>query len=79
MDFLLKQFEAGKILYKDDKYMSPCCNSRWEKLKKYYSLTDRSPVYITTLVLCPQSKWDYINENWPIEWVLDVKQKMLDF
>jgi len=79
MDFLLKQFEAGKILYKDDKYMSPCCNSGWEKLEKYYSLTDRSPVYIAALVLCPQSKWDYINDNWPIECVPDVKQKMLNF
>jgi len=42
-------------------------------------LTDRSPVYIAALVLCPQSKWDYINDNWPIEWVPDAKQKMLNF
>jgi len=76
MDFLLKQFEQGKTLYAEDAFMSPCCNSRWAKLDKYYSLTDRSPVYIAALVLCPQNKWQYIEDNWLIEWIADAKAKV---
>ena len=54
MDFLLDQFEQGKLLYSEDPFMSPCYNSGWAKLDKYYGLTERSPVYIAALVLCPQ-------------------------
>ena len=79
MDFLLEQFEEGKNQYKDDIFMGPCCNSGWAKLEKYYSLTERSPVYIAALVLCPQNKWDYIDSNWPAEWVLTAKIQMQEF
>jgi hypothetical protein len=79
MDFLLEQFEQGKTLYADDPFMGPCCNSRWAKLDKYYSLTDRSPVYITALVLCPQNKWQYMDDNWPTEWIIDAKTKVQMF
>jgi hypothetical protein len=76
MDFLLEQFEQGKTLYAEDAFMSPCYNSGWVKLDKYYSLTDRSPVYIAALVLCPQNKWQYMEDNWPIEWIADAKAKV---
>jgi hypothetical protein len=79
MDFLLEQFETAKCTYADDRFMSPCCNSGWAKLDKYYSLTDRSPVYIAALVLSPQWKWDYIDNNWPEEWRPDCRKRMLDF
>jgi hypothetical protein len=79
MDFLLEQFEEGKKQYKDDMFMGPCCNSGWAKLEKYYSLTDRSPVYIAALVLCPQWKWEYIDGNWPAEWVPMAKVQMQEF
>ena len=79
MDFLLEQFEEGKNQYKDDIFMGPCCNSGWAKLEKYYSLTERSPVYIAALVLCPQNKWDYIDSNWPAEWVLTAKIQIQEF
>jgi hypothetical protein len=68
MDFLLEQFETAKETYANDPFMSPCCNSGWAKLDKYYTLTERSPVYIAALVLSPQWKWDYIDNNWPKEW-----------
>lgn len=79
MDFLLEQFEQGKILYHDDPFMGPCCNSGWQKLNKYYSLTDRSPVYIAALVLCPQNKWQYMEDNWLAEWITDAKTKVQEF
>jgi hypothetical protein len=79
MDFLLDQFEQGKIEYINDAFMSPCCNSGWAKLEKYYCLTERSPVYIAALVLCPQNKWNYIEDNWPEEWIPEAKAKMQEF
>jgi hypothetical protein len=79
MDFLLEQFEEGKIKYQDDVFMGPCCNSGWAKLEKYYSMTDRSPVYIAALVLCPQYKWEYIDINWPAEWIPPAKIRMQEF
>jgi hypothetical protein len=59
MDFLLEKFEDGKALYKENPFIGPCINSGWEKLDKYYNLTNRSPVYITAMVLCPVIKWGY--------------------
>jgi hypothetical protein len=53
MDFLLEQFETAKETYVSDPFMSPCYDSGWAKLDKYYSLTERSPVYIAALVLSP--------------------------
>lgn len=79
MDFLLEQFETAKEKYANDLFMSPCCNSGWAKLDKYYSLTDRSPVYIAALVLSPQWKWDYIDNNWPSDWREACRKPMLDF
>ena len=79
MDFLLEQFETAKCTYADDHFMSPCCNAGQAKLDKYYSLTDRLPVYIAALVLSPQWKQDYIDNNWPEEWRLDCQKRMLDF
>jgi hypothetical protein len=79
MDFLLEKFEEAKCVYAKDIFMGPCCNSGWAKLNKYYSLTERSPVYVAALVLCPQWKWEYIEGNWPESWQLDCKKKMRDF
>ena len=79
MDFLLEQFETAKSMYTNDPFMSPYCNSGWVKLDKYYSLTERSPVYIAALVLSPQWKWDYIDNNWPEEWRAACRKQMLNF
>lgn len=79
MDFLLKQFEDSKKKYQDDIFIGPCCNSGWKKLNKYYSLTERSPVYIAALVLCPQWKWEYIDNNWPAHWIPLAKAQMQEF
>jgi hypothetical protein len=35
-----------------------------------------SPVYIAALVLCPQNKWQYMEDNWLIEWIADAKAKV---
>jgi hypothetical protein len=63
MDFLLEQFESAKCTYTADPCTSPCCNSGWAKLDKYYSLTESPPDYIAALVLSPKWKWDYIDNK----------------
>ena len=79
MDFLLEQFETAKETYANDPFMSPCCSSGWAKLDKYYSLTERSPAYIAALVLSPQWKCDYIDNNWPEDWRAACRKQNLDF
>jgi hypothetical protein len=77
MDFLLEKFEDGKALYKDNPFIGPCINSGWEKLDKYYNLTDRSPVYIAAMVLCPAIKWGYFQANWDPIHLAPSKEKVL--
>ena len=79
IDFLLEQFESAKETYANNPFIGPYCNSSWAKLDKYYSLTERSPVYIAALVLSPQWKWDYIDNNWPEDWRAACRKQMLDF
>ena len=79
MDFLLEKLEYAKVQYANDLYISPCCNASWAKLDKYYSLTERSPVYTVALVLCPYWKWTYFESNWPLEWVEKAHFQVQDF
>jgi hypothetical protein len=79
MDFLLEQLEDAKLQYTIDLYISPCCNASWAKLNKYYSLTERSPVYTVALVLCPYWKWTYFESNWPLDWVETAQIEVQDF
>lgn len=58
MDFLLDQFELAKTEYPNNPFMGPMINSGWAKLDKYYGLTDRSPVYITSMVMITKPKVD---------------------
>ena len=79
MDFLLEQFEEGKARYVNDRYMLPCCNSGWSKLRKYYEYTDQSPVYIAAIVLCPASKWEYFEKTWEHDQVITGEEEMKEF
>jgi hypothetical protein len=77
MDFLLKKFEDSKTLYKENPFIGPCLNSGLEKLDKYYNLTNRSPVYIAAMVLCPAIKWSYFQANWDHVHLAPSKAKVL--
>lgn len=79
MEFLLEQLETGKLKYADDSYISPCINAAWSKLDKYYSLTERSPAYTAAMILIPSQKWTWIEDNWPIEWIVLAKTSVQKF
>jgi hypothetical protein len=48
----------------DISQISTGINNCWIKLRKYYELTDQSPVYAAAVVLNPEHKLDYFKINW---------------
>jgi hypothetical protein len=79
MDFILSQLETGRKHYEDDALMGPCFQSGWTKMKKYYELSDNTPVYIAAIILHPALKWRYIEKNWDASWVPKAKEMMQEF
>ncbi len=69
MDFILSKFEEGREQYKDDRIIAPLYQNGWEKMMKYYRLTDESPAYTAAIVLHPGYKWQYIQDTWEPEWL----------
>ena len=63
------------------RHIRTAINNAWEKLDKYYALTDETPVYLAALVLHPGQKWRYFEKRWVDheDWVDDAKAKMLAF
>ncbi|KAM3448286.1 hypothetical protein NHJ6243_010119 [Beauveria neobassiana] len=51
-------------------------NLGWEKLNKYYSLLDKTPIYYTALALHPAFRWGYFENEWKDhpDWVVKAKQ-----
>ena len=57
-------------------HISNCIDICWFKLRKYYELMDRSPVYAAAVVLNPEHKWNYFETNWkehPL-WIASAKE-----
>jgi len=53
-------------------------NDAWNKVKKYYKLTDNSPFYVAAIVLNPTHKWRYFETHWRDRkpWIKDAKSEM---
>jgi hypothetical protein len=82
MEWVLEHFERGKVDYAEDLFLSPCINMGWMKLNKYYALTDKSPAYVSAVVLDPAQKWSYFEEQWRDshpEWIGIWKEKVDEF
>jgi len=39
-------------------------NAGWEKLNKYYCMTEQSPAYAAAVVLNPTMKWQWFTKLW---------------
>ena len=62
---LLSMLEDAKQEYQVQKSLfASCINLAWVKLDEYYSLSDKSPVYIVAVVLDPHLKLQYIEKRW---------------
>ena len=55
-DYILDLFKKIKTEYKDNLTFVSMFNSGWAKIDKYYKLTNKTPVYITVIVLYPSRK-----------------------
>lgn len=76
MEFLLEKLEAAKVEFKEDAFLSPCVNSAWKKLDKYYGLTERSSAYTAAMVMVPSQKWTWIEDNWENYWIKIAKKQV---
>ena len=80
MDMLLTVLEEarkkGSDIYALDSPFQIALNYTWGILNKYYSETDKCRMYVVSLVLDPQMKYDYFERNWKKEWIQDMKEKM---
>ena len=77
-EYILKIFETAKELNATNHIISPMVNSGWQKLQKYYELSDESHVYVTALILNPRRKWQWLDKKWSDQptWLRDAKRKV---
>jgi hypothetical protein len=71
IDCLLDAFstELSKAEAEHNRALAAMLKCGWETLDKYYSLTDRAPVYVAAVVLHPKRKWACFSP--PVEGRLD--------
>ncbi|KFY19669.1 hypothetical protein V493_07869 [Pseudogymnoascus sp. VKM F-4281 (FW-2241)] len=77
MDFLLKLFEDIRQSQTKEysEAIKDMCNNAWNKLNKYYNLTETSIAYVAAIVLDPRVKWVYFTRQWP-DWIDQAKKDM---
>ncbi|OAQ58921.1 restless-like transposase [Purpureocillium lilacinum] len=78
-EFLLEVLEDYKQLASeipDPEHFRININLGWEKLNKYYSRLDETPIYYAALALHPAFRWGYFENEWKDNptWVTKAKQ-----
>jgi hypothetical protein len=68
MDVLYKHYNQAFNKYKDNQQLLGCVLTSWYVFKKYYKLSDKSPVYAAALILHLSQRKAYIQKNWPLSW-----------
>lgn len=76
IDFLLNTYSEALKDNADNRVLSSMIRMGWEKLDKYFSATDRAPVYLAAVVLNPKLKWQYFEVKWDRNWVQSGKQRL---
>jgi hypothetical protein len=64
IDYILSLFEQGKEKFRGDELLLTAINAGWEKLNKYYCMTEQSPAYAAAVVLNPTMKWQWFTKLW---------------
>ena len=57
LKFLIEHLKQARLNYTGNLYMRERVERAWEKLDKYYSISDKLIVYIGATVLNPLFKW----------------------
>ena len=76
IDFLLDQYKQALQENQTNRVLSSMIRIGWEKLDKYFSATDRAPVYLAAVVLNPKFKWRYFENKWEAAWVVTAKNRL---
>ena len=64
MEFLMGHLEKARTIYAANTYMAERVQRAWEKLDKYYRITDATIAYLGATVLNPMRKWHWFNKRW---------------
>jgi hypothetical protein len=80
MDFLLQTLEDAKEQFvTTNPTFANCVNLAWQKLNTYYTLTDKSPVYVAAVLLDPRMRLEYFQRRWHNrqEWINEARTKFM--
>jgi hypothetical protein len=79
IDFLLNAFDTAlkEAERQNDLAFVAMIKCGWEMLDKYFSLTDRAPVYVAAVVLHPRHKWNYFTKHWKAAWIPGARAKVI--
>ena len=64
LEFLIEHLEQARLDYTGNLYMRERVKRAWEKLDKYYGISDKLIAYIGATVLNPLFKWQWFDARW---------------
>jgi len=79
MDMLLSRLETIKFkATTTSSTFFSTVDAAWTKLNKYYTLTDRSPIHVVSIILHPCMKMKYFIRHWSEHpaWIDDARRQM---
>ncbi|KAH7485923.1 hypothetical protein FOMA001_g3995 [Fusarium oxysporum f. sp. matthiolae] len=60
----LEEYKAFAADYPDPEHFRININLGWQKLNKYYTILDETPIYYVALALHPAYQWGWFEEHW---------------
>jgi hypothetical protein len=60
----LEKYKAIAADYPDPKHFKININLGWQKLNKYYTILDETPIYYMALALHPAYRWGWFKKHW---------------
>ena len=60
----MAHLKEARLTWANNKYILMQVKRAWEKLNKYYRITNRLITYIGATVLNPYHKWQWFNRSW---------------
>ncbi|KAG7410120.1 putative AC9 transposase [Fusarium oxysporum f. sp. raphani] len=72
----LEEYKAFAADYPDPEHFRININLGWQKLNKYYTILDETPIYYVALALHPAYRWGWFEEHWGKhpDWIATAKE-----
>ncbi|KAF6528329.1 hypothetical protein HZS61_008631 [Fusarium oxysporum f. sp. conglutinans] len=76
----LEEYKAFAADYPDPEHFRININLGWQKLNKYYTILDETPIYYVALALHPAYRWGWFEEHWGKhpDWIATAKEMVQD-